>query len=141
VRYKWVYKWYANNEQPPFLVTFSCWDHTYYEPSGCEGGYGVKCPPGGNITVPSLEIMGQHFNPGNVEWRVLSGEVIQQSGTVAAVAGNPGKLAGSFDVKTNVECPGPHKGVGINLIDSCTGTVIQRSFLPNNSVQRRTRRA
>jgi hypothetical protein len=119
---------YASDAQTPFLVTFGCWPFTYFEHSDCEGGHGVKCPKGGNITVSDLEITGQNFNTGSVDWQVLSGGVVQASGTVAAVAGNPGKLAGSFDVKTYVACPGRHQAVGVKLTDSCTGKVIQMSY-------------
>jgi hypothetical protein len=75
-----------------------------------------------------LEIHGENFNTGNVDIQVLSGTSIIYSGTVAAVAGGSGKLAGSFDAKTFAICPGRHQGVGVRLTDECTGNAVRLSY-------------
>ena len=77
-----------------------------------------------------LEVKGEHFNTGNVDLQVTDGLSIIYSTTVTAVAGNSGKLAGSFDVKTYALCPPRHAGLGVKLTDGCTGKVLQLSFPP-----------
>lgn len=72
-----------------------------------------------------LEVEGENFNTGTVQVHVLSGGTTVYSRSVSAVAGNPGKAAGSFDIKTNVDCPGPQGSLEVVLIDSCTGEAVQ----------------
>lgn len=60
-----------------------------------------------------LEVKGENFNTDNVQVQVVSGQSVLPSQTVSAVAGKSGKAAGSFDVKTYVECPKRHHWLGI----------------------------
>jgi len=113
--------------EPPYIVTFDCWNNTFAT-TGPDCGHHVRCPPGGSETEWMLEVKGEHFNTGQVDLQVLSGPSIIYSTTVTAVAGNSGKLAGSFDVKTSALCPGRHAALGVKLTDGCTGKVVQLSY-------------
>jgi hypothetical protein len=114
------------NNNPPYMVSLSCWNFTYGTTGpDCGHAHHVQCPGGALVTELALEIQGEHFNTGNVEIQVLNGPSIVYSGTVTAVAGNPGKLAGSFDVKTYVQCG---QALEVELTDGCTGNVVQFSY-------------
>jgi hypothetical protein len=75
-----------------------------------------------------LEIQGQHFNTGNIGIQVFSGGSVVSSTTVTAVAGSPGKLAGSFDEKAYVACPSANEELFIQLTDECTGNVVGYTY-------------
>lgn len=112
--------------KPPYVVTAGCWNNTYWvsTPEGC---HGKKCPSGW-VTVWMLEVKGEHFNTGNAQVQVLSGQSVLSTQSISAVAGKPGKAAGSFDVKTYVECPKRHHALGIKVIDGCTGKSVLASY-------------
>jgi hypothetical protein len=120
---------YANGEYPPFHVGFSCWEHTYSTTGpDCGHAHNVTCPGGGSVTSLALEIQGEYFNTGNVDIQVLSGGSAVYSTSVTAVAGNPGQLGGSFDVKTYALCPSKAHPYYIQLTDGCTGKVLGFNF-------------
>jgi hypothetical protein len=75
-----------------------------------------------------LEVKGEHFNTGNAQVQVLSGQSVLYSQSVSLVAGKSGKAAGSFDVKTSVECPKRHQGLGVKVTDGCTGKSVRVSY-------------